>query len=74
MGAWIETTAHFTQVRDISVAPHVGAWIETTYYVLCKGDFMSHPTWVRGLKLSGGYFEGNKPNVAPHVGAWIETR
>ena len=35
---------------------------------------MSHPTWVRGLKLIQGY-QGRKGwEVAPYVGAWIETR
>ena len=33
---------------------------------------MSHPTWVRGLKLFiVGLLETSK--VAPYVGAWIET-
>ena len=33
-----------------SVAPYVGAWIETLGRVYRKGDYESHPTWVRGLK------------------------
>ena len=34
---------------------------------------MSHPTWVRGLKLT--IFEAcvTRNKVAPYVGAWIET-
>ena len=32
----------------------------------------SHPTWVRGLKLEGGYTPRTR-RVAPYVGAWIET-
>ena len=34
---------------------------------------MSHPMWVRGLKL--GYQRGMAVDggVAPYVGAWIET-
>ena len=34
------------------VAPRVGAWIETLYPKrLCALPVMSHPVWVRGLKL-----------------------
>ena len=35
---------------------------------------MSHPTWVRGLKLI--FRNGYRVviTVAPYVGAWIETR
>ena len=32
----------------------------------------SHPTWVRGLKLSYSANPQHK-KVAPYVGAWIET-
>ena len=34
---------------------------------------MSHPMWVRGLKLAKLDEWCVKYNVAPHVGAWIET-
>ena len=34
---------------------------------------MSHPTWVRGLKLMLVQTK-MKLNVAPYVGAWIETK
>ena len=55
------------------VAPLVGAWIETKFLRVCFIQVhMSHPSWVRGLKLSL-----SKPThhdkVAPLVGAWIET-
>ena len=33
---------------------------------------MSHPTWVRGLKLLIYRTVVNINRVAPHVGAWIE--
>ena len=33
---------------------------------------MSHPTWVRGLKLST-CDNWKSRGVAPYVGAWIET-
>ena len=37
----------------LRVAPYVGAWIETSSTASdLFFDFMSHPTWVRGLKLS----------------------
>ena len=34
---------------------------------------MSHPTWVRGLKLDWLRNNNNPDFVAPYVGAWIET-
>ena len=34
---------------------------------------MSHPVWVRGLKLHTRSSKGNEKGVAPRVGAWIET-
>ena len=34
---------------------------------------MSHPTWVRGLKLSIFPNTRTRHKVAPYVGAWIET-
>ena len=51
----------------------MGAWIET---VGIKPDFgfeMSHPTWVRGLKLNDQISIIIEMGVAPYVGAWIET-
>ena len=38
-----------------------------------KGSTLSHPTWVRGLKLQFLVLILAKPGVAPYVGAWIET-
>ena len=34
---------------------------------------LSHPTWVRGLKLRKLVRLFIMNGVAPHVGAWIET-
>ena len=34
---------------------------------------MSHPVWVRGLKLVRSITRISVNNVAPRVGAWIET-
>ena len=34
---------------------------------------LSHPMWVRGLKLIARSVTKREDNVAPHVGAWIET-
>ena len=34
------------------VAPYVGAWIETAYAVRATFESLSHPMWVRGLKLT----------------------
>ena len=33
------------------VAPHVGAWIETCKHGHAEVVSLSHPMWVRGLKL-----------------------
>ena len=35
---------------------------------------MSHPTWVRGLKLSDTSHLYHSGIVAPYMGAWIETK
>ena len=35
---------------------------------------MSHPVWVRGLKLNESVTLHPEYSVAPRVGAWIETR
>ena len=51
VGAWIETGWVIYEVRAHGVAPYVGAWIETTMNVAASNNMMSHPTWVRGLKL-----------------------
>ena len=55
VGAWIETFVQKNSFIFNKVAPRVGAWIETRpaghrplYAVL------SHPVWVRGLKLCYG--------------------
>ena len=73
VGAWIETTmSRIISGRAISrTLRGCVDWnmLPETSVV----DLKSHPTWVRGLKLTlvscksvGGY-------VAPYVGAWIET-
>ena len=36
-------------------------------------NMQSHPTWVRGLKLSKESEQHPVDEVAPYVGAWIET-
>ena len=36
----------------MTVAPYVGAWIETKTVKTLKMIKSSHPTWVRGLKLT----------------------
>ena len=52
----------------------MGAWIETGQGRRALGsDKWSHPTWVRGLKLTWSIVSGKNSAVAPYVGAWIET-
>ena len=51
----------------------MGAWIETDRELgYCVND-VSHPTWVRGLKLINLPAHLAETVVAPYVGAWIET-
>ena len=40
---------------------------------MLKNGQMSHPMWVRGLKLPLVLLQIPPYLVAPHVGAWIET-
>ena len=40
---------------------------------LLTSNGMSHPMWVRGLKLLKAADVDALNDVAPHVGAWIET-
>ncbi len=40
---------HARRIR--TVAPYVGAWIETVLALLTCYYSLSHPMWVRGLKL-----------------------
>ena len=51
VGAWIETIC-WPRTDDMTiVAPRVGAWIETYIKVALGTALLSHPVWVRGLKL-----------------------
>ena len=53
MGAWIETVDKVEPSDVHLVAPYVGAWIETMPIASNSAEGCeSHPTWVRGLKLS----------------------
>ena len=74
MGAWIETQITMEIKTRKWVAPHVGAWIETAIGYEDGTIFVSHPMWVRGLKLVSSLTLSSALLVAPHVGAWIETR
>ena len=52
VGAWIETNELANMFAAKYVAPYVGAWIETHNETHKKSPEVSHPMWVRGLKLS----------------------
>ena len=52
VGAWIETRRRRSWVSPPSVASYVGAWIETVSDATCMSAALSHPMWVRGLKLA----------------------
>ena len=51
VGAWIETAFILVLVASSEVAPRVGAWIETFITRNPGPVYLSHPVWVRGLKL-----------------------
>ena len=74
MGAWIETQKHAAESACYdTVAPRVGAWIETAVARQDAAAGLSHPVWVRGLKLTVNKKTMYLVIVAPRVGAWIET-
>ena len=73
VGAWIETVTNSFACIGAKVAPYVGAWIETAHGICFTTTFLSHPTWVRGLKLEKDLCSIIERWVAPYVGAWIET-
>ena len=73
MGAWIETYFYPAPVYLNIVAPRVGAWIETLQSCITTSLSLSHPVWVRGLKLPPYPLIISCFYVAPRVGAWIET-
>ena len=52
MGAWIETDIDVELIQQLTVAHYMGAWIETQVsHQPAQGFALSHPIWVRGLKL-----------------------
>ena len=51
VGAWIETWVSSIRCNSSIVAPLVGAWIETPNPPEVRPYNLSHPSWVRGLKL-----------------------
>ena len=51
----------------------MGAWIETVLLCQLLCLILSHPAWVRGLKLARMVKLAALLLVAPCVGAWIET-
>ena len=58
---------------EYAVTPFVGVWIETNNAFSFTIQFMSHPSWVCGLKHDNieTMLKGSK--VTPFVGVWIET-
>ena len=73
MGAWIEMEIYTTLRAYEGVAPYMGAWIEISINASSLIlEPTSHPTWVRGLKLSDLLESTGYPVVAPYMGAWIE--
>ena len=73
MGAWIEINAIVKKLQlAFIVAPFMGAWIEIRFHDVASYDNLSHPSWVRGLKLPVLLEVHGLGHVAPFMGAWIE--
>ena|GEM_PF-886089 len=72
VGVWIETSLCAPCSVIPNVTPFVGVWIETSLCLLCFSLYMSHPSWVCGLKLSRCLYQEPR-EVTPFVGVWIET-
>ena len=53
---------------SVSVAPRVGAWIETWLVAARWSVRVSHPVWVRGLKLKSGHGLCNRAQSHP---VWV---
>ena len=50
MGVWIETLTNLLMVASSWVTPFVGVWIETPKMMMTQEIYVSHPSWVCGLK------------------------
>ena len=59
-------------MAKIAVAPLVGAWIEICEFFPSVDDYVSLPSWERGLKEPSDTISDSNTGVAPLVGAWIE--
>ena len=72
---WVRGLKHVYYLIQLYclVAPRVGAWIETLPDLNNWHQALSHPVWVRGLKLTCPLHLALYFVVAPRVGAWIET-
>ena len=53
MGVWIETFVLLVLDLPKRVTPFVGVWIETTPILIERSKYLSHPSWVCGLKQLG---------------------
>ena len=65
VGAWIETHRCGYDCIYIGVAPLVGAWIETSKKSDVIRHLLSHPSWVRGLKLLCKYSQTKMAGRTP---------
>ena len=50
VGAWIEICYWISLIHRAIVAPLVGAWIEICEFFPSVDDYVSLPSWERGLK------------------------
>ena len=73
VGAWIEISDLRALPSISGVAPLVGAWIEICHGVCAfQRNYLSLPSWERGLKFERKQQRAQAITVAPLVGAWIE--
>ena len=73
VGVWVETYKISIWIWKCFVTPFVGVWVETDTHRSSLILYVSHPSWVCGLKLRNLSQEIGVKGVTPFVGVWIET-
>ena len=73
MGVWIETVKSQSADPLAWVTPYMGVWIETVNSMGLTLSWLSHPTWVCGLKLQMTWEDVIRGQVTPYMGVWLET-
>ena len=72
MSAWIEIFTTTCCPSSLIVALYMSAWIEILQIYRSRQNFLSHSTWVRGLKSVRTWVRESDRCVALYMSAWIE--